>query len=438
MNLDSLLVKTMFHEAAGLAHLRDHQLRQSEREFRAAVSLHQNKLATLSRFDERALAARTLAASFRGIADIEWTQNRNPGAAFWTMERFRSPSAASIPRSEEFHSETFVSYADLPSGSVAWVFDDRGLSGTRLGVPAGQVAAAARRLARLCANPDSLSSQINAESRKLYQWLLGPVAARLEPSRILVIVPDESTAGVTFSALLDEQDRFVGERFSTVVASSVADYSSRLRSGPVDCSSRSLIVANPLLGAGAAASFPPLHQAEKEGRVVASRLVSATLLSGREATLGALDQHRASTALLHFAGHGFSNAGNGGLILAPPPGSALPFDVLDGSRLADQDWSRCRLAVLSACSSGAGESAGPVNPESLVRRLLWAGASRVVAGRWNLDAESSFSLVDRFYSALGKGRDVPEALQLAAREVRDNPATAHPYYWAGFQTFGSR
>jgi len=93
---------------------------------------------------------------------------------------------------------------------------------------------------------------------------------------------------------------------------------------------------------------------------------------------------------------------------------------------------------LSACSAGTGEAQGPVNPESLVRRLLWAGVARVVASRWNVDSQSGAELMDGFYAALAAGADVSAALRQATSAVRQKPATQHPYYWAGFQVFGSR
>jgi CHAT domain-containing protein len=106
--------------------------------------------------------------------------------------------------------------------------------------------------------------------------------------------------------------------------------------------------------------------------------------------------------------------------------------------MAQKDWSRCRLAVLSACSTGTGEARGPVNPESLVRGLLWAGVARVVASRWNMDSETGAALMERFYDRLLSGDDVAKALQRAAQSLRENAETSHPYFWAGFQNFGAR
>jgi len=197
-----------------------------------------------------------------------------------------------------------------------------------------------------------------------------------------------------------------------------------------------LVVANPALGKEMTRTFPPLRQTLREGSSVAARFQHSVLLTGADATLGAVEHYGPEVELFHFAGHGFSNANNGGLLLAPERIDAGKGGVLDGKRLSREDWSRCRLAVLSACSTGTGEMRGPVNPESLVRNLLWAGVSRVIATRWNVDADASGVLMDQFYESLLSGSNVPVSLQRAARRLRENSATSHPYYWAGFQSFG--
>jgi CHAT domain-containing protein len=185
-------------------------------------------------------------------------------------------------------------------------------------------------------------------------------------------------------------------------------------------------------------AFPPLPGTLNEGRAVAGRFRGSVLLSGRGATLAALEENRARAEVFHFAGHGFSNAGNGGLLLSPGQGAEQGAGVLEGKAMSEQDWGRCRLAVLSACSAGTGEARGPVNPESLVRGLLWSGVARVVASRWNMDTQSGVPFMDQFYNGLISGDDTAAALQHAAQSLRQDAATRHPYYWAGFQSFGTR
>ncbi len=201
---------------------------------------------------------------------------------------------------------------------------------------------------------------------------------------------------------------------------------------------KALVVADPKLRADTAKAFPPLTGTIGEGRSITQRFRSSVLLTGKEATLRAVEQYRPGTELFHFAGHGFSNAGNGGLLFSSGESDSEGTGVLDGTRMAQQDWSRCRLAVLSACSTGTGEAKGPVNPESLVRGLLWAGVARVVASRWNTDTETAVQSMDQFYTDMLSGTEVARALQHATARLRENKATNHPYFWAGFQSFGGR
>jgi CHAT domain-containing protein len=93
--------------------------------------------------------------------------------------------------------------------------------------------------------------------------------------------------------------------------------------------------------------------------------------------------------------------------------------------------------VLSACLTAAGETRGAVNNQSLVQALLSAGSRRVVAARWSVDSEATRVLMDAFYARLALGKSVPEALYGAEAEVAESPGWSRPYYWAGFDLFGS-
>jgi hypothetical protein len=75
-----------------------------------------------------------------------------------------------------------------------------------------------------------------------------------------------------------------------------------------------------------------------------------------------------------------------------------------------------------------------VNPESLVRNLLWAGVARVIATRWNVDAETGVLLMDQFYDALLSGSDAPGRYN-RRRGARENSATSRPVLAGGISEF---
>ncbi|MGH9663589.1 MAG: CHAT domain-containing protein, partial [Bryobacteraceae bacterium] len=145
-----------------------------------------------------------------------------------------------------------------------------------------------------------------------------------------------------------------------------------------------------------------------------------------------ISEHAPSAEIFHFSGHGWSDGGNGGLIL---PATARGPRFLTSAELSGQNWRRCSLAVLSACLTASGEARGAVNNRSLVRAFLGAGARRVIAARWSVDSEATRLLMDGFYDRLARREPPAEALAGAEAAVSAVRRWKHPYYWAGFQIF---
>jgi CHAT domain-containing protein len=438
------LVRFNYYKALGDSEWRSGRVGEAEAAYRQAIDLNEHALPTLPGPRQRAQQMLGAADAYRGLVQVLWDRGDVAGALrLW--EWFRGGDQPG-PRSEpdldqrrlRLQSGTFLTYVLLPGGPVAWLFNDREIEARRLNVKVEALETVAARFLRECADPASDRGAIRRDARQLYDWLLAPFAGRLDPSRTLVIESEGPLGAIPMQALMGEDSRFLGERFVIAAAGGLADYQRREAAGRVNTSLKALIVANPSLGEETSKIFPPLVGAMREGSAIAERFPGAWLLSAGGATLRAVEQYGPQAEVLHFAGHGFSNAGNGGLLLSPGTAEPERAGILDGARMAQKDWSRCRLAVLSACSTGAGEARGPVNPESLVRGLLWAGVARVVASRWNMDSETGVTLMDRFYDALLSGDDVAKALQKAARSIRENTATSHPYFWAGYQNFGAR
>uniref|UniRef100_Q02DA1 CHAT domain-containing protein n=1 Tax=Solibacter usitatus (strain Ellin6076) TaxID=234267 RepID=Q02DA1_SOLUE len=443
-HVDAAIIRIRFDEILGDLLRLDGRPADAETSYRRAIRWNERELLTLSGYLNRARFMLAAAKAYRGLAELLWSSGDTLGALrIW--EWFRSaerPEPRDQPdldrRLPSLRRESFLTFAELPGGLVAWLYDDRGVAGRRLDVRPEDLETVASRFLRECADRGSDTDTLQRDARQLYDWLIAPLAERLDPSRTLVIEPDGPVGTIPIQALMDPAFHYVGERFAITIAAGLADYQRRTVAGPVESGARALVVADPTLGREMAKAFPPLPGTMREGQAVAERFRGSVLLSGREATLPAVERHRARAEVFHFAGHGFSNAGNGGLLLSSGGDQNAGAGVLDGSAIAQQDWTRCRLAVLSACSAGTGEARGTVNPESLVRSLLWAGVARVVASRWNMDTQAGVPFIDQFYTSLISGEETPEALQHAAQRLRRDGATSHPFYWAGFQSFGAR
>jgi CHAT domain-containing protein len=443
-DVDAAPLQIRFQELLGNSLGRSGSPDRAETAYRRAIELNEHMLSTIQGSRRRAEQMVTGGKAYRRVVELLWDRGDSDGALrLW--EWFRAaevPGPRGAPdldqRRARLHSESFLSYVILPDGGVAaWLFDDRDVHGLRLAVKREELEAVAYRFLRECADLASDTRAIRRDARQLYEWLVAPLADHLDQSRTLVIEPDGPVGAIPMQALMDDRFQYLGERFAIASASGLADYQHREALGTVDADVRALVVANPALGEQAVKTFPALAGTMHEGESVVKRFHNAVPLMGRRATLAAVERERRTAELFHFAGHGFSNAGNGGLLLSPDDPSSTGASVLDGNGLADQAWSHCRLAVLSACSTGTGE-AGPVNPESLVRGFLWAGVARVVASRWNVDTQTGVPFMDQFYSDLLSGDRPATALQQAARQVRQKQETSHPYFWAGFQIFGAR
>jgi len=196
------------------------------------------------------------------------------------------------------------------------------------------------------------------------------------------------------------------------------------------------VVANPALGSELTKAFPPLVDTAQEAHEIASLFSKATILSAKGATLERIESCRKGVEAFHFAGHSVSADGDAGLLVAPSGDSDMGGRLLKSSALLGQDWSHCSLVVLSSCSTGTGERNGFVNPESLVRAFLNAGAGRVIASRWNVDTAATAGFMRCFYASILSGASPSSAIREAAETLRKDPATRHPYYWAAFQLFG--
>ena len=256
-----------------------------------------------------------------------------------------------------------------------------------------------------------------------------------------MIETDQAITNIPLSALLDEQDQYLGDSYDIVLSRGMFHARSpHPATANISADQRALIVGSPALTGDLAESLEPLGDALQEANYVGSKFKTSTLLTGRSATLETVKNKLPQSELFHFAGHALILSEHAGLLLAKSDSQdhedVSGTAILDSNGLGSLNLSSVQLAVFSACSTAKDENAAEGNAESLVNLFLRAGVSQVLATRWNVDSMVTARFMQIFYDNLLAGASVVSSLRTAELQLSTNTETRHPYYWAAFAVFG--
>lgn len=284
----------------------------------------------------------------------------------------------------------------------------------------------------------SLDSLWRAPLRQLDADLVAPLEASglLAGKTRLTIVPHAELHYLPFAALLGGagQERFLVERYQVTTTPSASVWLALGARRPAHAT------------AGVLAFAPQSTELPASRREVAAiaRLGGADtrVVSGSAATEAAFRREAPTRRVIHLATYGVLNKQN-------PLFSFVEFapDGTDDGRLEVHEVFGLDLAadlvVLSACQTALGSGALSDVPAGddwigLARAFLSAGAENVIATLWPVQDRASAALMERFYQGYTVGSDPEHALAGAQRALLAVPATANPYYWAGFELVGGR
>ncbi len=183
----------------------------------------------------------------------------------------------------------------------------------------------------------------------------------------------------------------------------------------------------------------PLPAARKEAEEVA-KVYGVDALLGSAATEKEVRAQLSNVDVIHFATHGIFVADNpmaSALMLARPAGGGNEIQRTDDAAL--QAWElffriplHAGIVVLSGCETGRGEIVNGEGVLGLTRSFHVAGVPSVVASLWLVDDASTAPFMTHFHKCLRAGQDKDHALSASAALLRENPKTAHPYFWAPF------
>lgn len=111
-----------------------------------------------------------------------------------------------------------------------------------------------------------------------------------------------------------------------------------------------------------------------------------------------------------------------------------PKDAEDGILTAEElsrlDLRKTKIAVLSACKTGLGDTGYMDGVYGLQRALKRAGAQSVIMSLWSVDDEVTSHLMKTFYGHLVNGSERHEAFKKSIKDIKKQ--YANPKYWAAF------
>ena len=294
------------------------------------------------------------------------------------------------------------------------------------------------------ASKDLAANLINLSDKKilekLFQELIGSVLGFCKGKK-LIVVPDQSLFFAPFSALIDENSRYLSESYSIQITPSLHTLKCSIEKSRHSKLGFALFVGNPTVGIvslnGQDIEANDLPDAAEEVKCIA-KLFQATPLIGLEATKGEVLKCLSGASIIHIAAHGEPNQGE--IMLTPDqPCSSVPKP--ESYLLTQRDIMsvsvQARLVVLCCCHSGQGKisSEGVIG---ITRAFLAAGARSVLATLWPIDDYATKEFMEKFYAELCEETSVCEALKRAMNLFQNHEKE---YYrsikiWAPFTIYG--
>lgn len=292
--------------------------------------------------------------------------------------------------------------------------------------------------------------------KELSRDLLAAVP-NLDRYKHLQIIKDEAVANLPFGALPHPTKGTYLAETHTVNQLYAAGhlYLNALNPKPSDNGKpRALVITDPVFSK----DDPRLHPETDPIGTPQDRLISTALereylkplihkdslsLSGFDANLETFRQAPIEQFdLIHIATHGYQNQKHGALsrVLLScynQKGQAIKANLraqeLEAMAL------NANLVTLSSCRTARSQNLQGQGGLGFVASLLGAGARQVMGGLWNVDDQATAELMIRFYHHHLENRlPAGQALRFAQLDLMKDDRYQAPYYWAGFEIFGSQ
>ena len=299
-------------------------------------------------------------------------------------------------------------------------------------VSLAEVEQTVNELQRYLKEPDRLKD-VQKRSQSLYNWLIRPFENTLsssEPIHTLVFVLDTVLQNIPMAVLYDGEQYLV-QKYATAITPGLR----LLRPERLSPKLNALVAGVSESQQVGRREFTALENVEDEWKMVQATVPSETLLNSRltRSNLEAqFDEH--SFSVIHLATHGqFSSDPEGTFILLW--NQVLNVNDLDRVLPQPGDSSRIELLVLSACETATGDKRATLGLAGVAVR---GGASSTLATLWQVNDQSTATLMGQFYQELSKTTKA-EALRRAQLKLWENIEKDWqvPSFWGAYVLVGN-
>lgn len=387
---------------------------------------------------------RLVGQAYRRLLELQISAPHDPLQALADWENYRTAASSAKPglmieaeesgrqrlleRVKSLRNSTAIVFAALPDHLVAWTADDRGVREVQLPLNKSELVPLVKLFSRICSDPSSSIEKVKSTGLRLYELLLRPLNQELGLRTSLFIESDGILGTVPWPALTTPDGMYLGARFEIV---NMPEFIAEVSRAGEKAGKNHFLIAYPGPVTLGGELYPPLAHAQEEAESLAKDSENSVYLENEGATPQSLADNLPHASYFHFAGHAVTREFGGELLAHGADGGEL----LSASTISSLNLKGLRLAVLAACNTGTSWEASR-NPNGLVGAFLSAGTHRVVASSWAVDSKSTSDLMSRFYAGLNSQRD-QGSVEASWREAISRTTALHPYYWAGFQVFGS-
>lgn len=362
-------------------------------------------------------------------------------------EPAKQPLTLSQIRGQIPASAQIIQYSALDQSLCVWVVSNSDFFGISQEVRSDDLSRKVDEYLE-CLKEPNLSDQADILSRELYQILIKPVEARLDPCKEVFIVADRPFNTLPFGALINpETGKYLIEKYiisfspSSTVFIQCSDIARRKEAFSVE---RCLSIGESVFQQPGLLNSP-LPSAIKEAEQVAALYGhNSKLLLNGAATEGSVRREIATAEVVHIATHSLVNERRpeySGLAFWGRPEALSPDDdgMLQAVEVGRMKLPRARLVVLSACQTLIGRDYRGEGMVGLSRAFIASGTPLVIASLWNVDSQMTAKMMKDFHryrtrSNLPTARAIREA-QLDMLH-QDSPNCRRPYSWAGFTVVG--